>query len=160
MRNSKTKNMLKTMALTGVLLFGFSALSACLPSGSVLSPVVHAQSEDVDKPVLTDTCTAAEKNAGNCKVNVDSAVGCETRKENGCDFMSSFIKPAIVFLSAGVGLVVIIMITIAGITYSSAGGDANKVSSAKKMITNAILALVTYVFLFAILQFLIPGGLI
>ena len=77
-----------------------------------------------------------------------------------CDFMDKFVNPAIKFLSAGVGLIVTIMIIIAGIQYSMAGGDPQKVAAAKSKIANAILALVTYIFFFALLQWLWPGGLV
>lgn len=88
----------------------------------------------------------------------DQAVGC-TDKEK-CDFTTAFINPAIQFLSAGVGVVVIIMIIIAGIQYSSAGGDPQKVAAARQRITNALFALVVYIFFFAIIQWLLPNGIL
>lgn len=64
------------------------------------------------------------------------------------------------FLAAGVGVIVVIMIIVGGIQYSAAGGDPQKVSAAKTKIFNAVLALVTFIFLYAILDWLIPGGLV
>lgn len=69
-----------------------------------------------------------------------------------------YVLMAINVLSAGVGIVVVIMITIGGIQYASAGGDPSKVKAAKTRITNAITALIAYFFLFAFLQWLVPGG--
>lgn len=77
-----------------------------------------------------------------------------------CDFIEKFVNPAIKFLSAGVGIIVTIMIIIAGIQYTSAGSDPQKVSSAKGKVANAIIALVTYIFLFALIQWLWPGGIL
>lgn len=77
-----------------------------------------------------------------------------------CDFITKYINPLIKFVSAGIGLLVTIMIIIAGIQYSAAGADPQKVTAARKKIINALLALVTYIFFFALMQWLWPGGLI
>lgn len=66
---------------------------------------------------------------------------------------------AINFLSAGVGVIVAIMIVVGGIQYASAGGNPQAVQAAKSRIANAVLALVSYFFLFAFMQWLVPGGL-
>jgi len=63
------------------------------------------------------------------------------------------------FLSAGVGVIVTIMIIVGGIQYASAGGNPQAVQAAKKKIANSIIALIAYFFLFAFLQWLVPGGL-
>lgn len=70
-----------------------------------------------------------------------------------------FIKVAVNIMSALVGVVVTAMIVIGGIQYASAGGSPNATSAAKKRIFNAILALIAYLFLFVILEWLLPGGL-
>ena len=62
-------------------------------------------------------------------------------------------------LSAIVGIVIVTMIIIGGIQYSTAGPDPSKVQAARKKISNALLALVLFVFGFSILQWLIPGGI-
>lgn len=72
------------------------------------------------------------------------------------DYLVVFVK----FLSVVVGVVVLIGVIIGGIQYSASNGDPGAVTAAKKRIFNAILALVIYVFIFAILQFLIPGGVV
>lgn len=63
------------------------------------------------------------------------------------------------FLSAGVGIVVVGSIILGGIQYSMAGGSPEAVGKAKQRITNAFIALVAFIFIFAFLQWLIPGGL-
>lgn len=62
-------------------------------------------------------------------------------------------------LSVGVGIVIVIMIIVGGINYSMAGGDPGKVAQAKSRILNAIYALIAYFFLFAFLQWVVPGGI-
>ncbi|HET7827353.1 MAG TPA: hypothetical protein VFK97_00600 [Candidatus Saccharimonadales bacterium] len=63
------------------------------------------------------------------------------------------------FLSAGVGLVVVGSLILGGIQYTMAGGNPDAVGKAKHRITNALLALVVFIFIFAFLQWIIPGGL-
>ncbi len=70
------------------------------------------------------------------------------------------LRDAINFLSALVGVVVIMMIIIGGIQYTTAGSDPKKIAGAKARVYSAILALVVYIFIFAFLQWLVPGGVL
>jgi|GEM_PF-394290 len=83
--------------------------------------------------------------------------GCD--KAGSCDIIHKYVNPAIEVFSAIAGIVVAIAIVYGGILYSMAGGDSGKVSKAKSLIRNAVLSLVAYIFLWAFLQWLIPGGL-
>jgi hypothetical protein len=77
-----------------------------------------------------------------------------------CSLIYDYVDPFIDFLSALVGVAVVASIVIGGIQYSSSAGDPSKASAAKNRIRNAIIALVTFLLLYAILNFLIPGGLV
>jgi len=72
--------------------------------------------------------------------------------------VTKYLVPAIDFLSVGIAVIVTVMIAIGGIQYASAGGDPQKVAQAKKRITNALLALLAFLFLYGFLQFIVPGG--
>jgi hypothetical protein len=52
-----------------------------------------------------------------------------------------------------------ISLIMGGVQYSSSNGDPQKITAAKNRISTTIIALVAYMFLFAFLQFLIPGGI-
>lgn len=69
------------------------------------------------------------------------------------------INAAINLLSGLVGVIVVIMVIIGGIQYMTAGGNPQAVATAKKRITNAILAIVALLFMYSFLQWLIPGGI-
>ena len=69
-----------------------------------------------------------------------------------------YIKPAIEFLSAGVGVVVIIMLIMGAIQYITSDGSPQAVGAAKKKMINAVLALLAFFLLFAFLNFIVPGG--
>lgn len=63
------------------------------------------------------------------------------------------------FLSATVGVVVVAMIVWGGIRYAMAGDNPQVVTDAKNHITNAVIALLVFIFMFAFLQWLVPGGI-
>jgi hypothetical protein len=62
------------------------------------------------------------------------------------------------FLTAGVGIVVVIVIVVGGIQYVMAGDNASAVTAAKERIMNGLLALAVFIFMAAFLQWLVPGG--
>jgi hypothetical protein len=62
------------------------------------------------------------------------------------------------FLSVGVGLVVAASIIMAGIKYSTSEGNPEATMQAKKRIQNSLIALLVYIFAFAIVNYLVPGG--
>lgn len=63
------------------------------------------------------------------------------------------------FMSFGVGIVVVGLIIVGGIQYITSGGVPQRIEAARKRITNAIVALVLFIFMYALLQWLIPGGI-
>lgn len=74
--------------------------------------------------------------------------------------LSKYINPVINLLSAGIGVAIVISLVAAGIQYSGSAGDPGKVSAAKQRIFNALLALAGFIFLYAFLQWVVPGGLL
>ncbi len=62
-------------------------------------------------------------------------------------------------LSGLVGIVIVIMMIIGGIEYSAAGNDPQRVSAARSKISNALLALLVFIFMYAFLQWVVPGGI-
>lgn len=69
------------------------------------------------------------------------------------------LNDIITFLSAVVGIVIIGAMIYGGIRYSMAGDSPQETGAAKQQITNALIALVAFICIFSILQWLIPGGL-
>lgn len=62
------------------------------------------------------------------------------------------------FLSIGVVIVVTGMLIFAGIQYITSKGNSGKIEAAKSRIVTSLIALFLYIFLFAIAQWIIPGG--
>jgi hypothetical protein len=66
---------------------------------------------------------------------------------------------AINILTAGIGVVAIGGIVYASIMYTTAGGNAEQTKKAMGIITNIVIGVLAFALMFALLNFLIPGGL-
>lgn len=62
------------------------------------------------------------------------------------------------FLSAGVGVVLVIAIIWSGIQYSASEGNPEATQAAKGRIQAVFMGLIFYLFSFALVQYLVPGG--
>lgn len=62
-------------------------------------------------------------------------------------------------LTVGVGILAVGAIVYAGFLYATARDDSGQVKKSIEIITNTVIGLLIYVFMFAILNFLIPGGI-
>ena len=93
---------------------------------------------------------------GNDGVPIALGVGC---KGSGNPIFS-YLQGLIPILTAGVGIVVVGAIIYGGIVYASARGDKNQTMEGVKIITNAVIALVMFILMAAILEFLVPGGVV
>jgi len=76
------------------------------------------------------------------------------------DFIDKYINPFILLFSGLVGVFAVISIIMGGIQYAASADDPGAVSKAKQRIFNTIIGLVGYLFLFAFLNYLIPGGIL
>lgn len=75
-------------------------------------------------------------------------------------FIDKYIEPFVTLLTISIGILAAISVVVAGIQYASAADDPGKVSKAKERVWKTVIGLVAYIFLFAFLNYLIPGGLI
>ena len=64
------------------------------------------------------------------------------------------------FLSDGVGIVIIGSIIVAGIQYTTSQGDPNATSAAMGRIRSSLIALLIFLFTYAILNYVVPGTLL
>jgi hypothetical protein len=71
----------------------------------------------------------------------------------------AYARDAMKLVSMAIGGVIVLMIVIAGVQYILALGNPGQITAAKKRLTNAITALVLFGMAYAILNFLIPGGI-
>lgn len=99
----------------------------------------------------TDTCGAGDEAV---KTSID--FGCKGKDNPIYDLLFALIR----FLTVGVGIVLIISTIITGIQYTLSRGDPATVVKAKTRLFNIFMALLLYIFSFALLNYLVPGGLL
>lgn len=71
-----------------------------------------------------------------------------------------YMRDALKLLAGGVGTVIMLVLVWAGIGYITSAGQPENLKAAKKKIENALTALVLFLLTVAIMNFLVPGGLL
>jgi len=111
------------------------------------------------------TCGGPSGNTGPSGTPVTTSSACQNTSTatqlNNCVSQSPLVRDIqkiVNFLSAGIGVVVIGVIILGGIQYSMAGDNSQAVGAAKQRIINGLIALVAFIFMFAFLNWLLPGG--
>ncbi len=87
-----------------------------------------------------------------------SCCGQDSSFDSSCDLVNLYINPAIDVFSGLFGLIAVISLILGGIQYSASAGDPQKAGQAKDRISKTIFAIFAYFFLYAFLQFIVPGG--
>lgn len=106
-------------------------------------------------PSVATVAAQTLKSDPNC--NNSSDIGIQKCVQN--NQITKDLNLIVNFLSAGVGIVIIAVIIIGGIQYSLAGDNSTATGEAKKRIVNGVIALAAFIFSYAFLQWLIPGGI-
>lgn len=145
------KSLSKAVSMLFVLVTAFTSLM-----GLTSTLPVYAES--------TESGCTLSSGSENDKCDPDKKLDCNTEpgveiSTNNCG-IARYLKLFINTLSGLVGLTVIIVLIVGGIQYTTSGGDANAVAKAKKRISNAILALVFFAFMYGFLQWIVPGGVL
>ncbi len=130
---------------------------------TLLALMLGLTTAPVTLPVVSvNVAQAADCPDGTIKVGVPIEKGKECIENNAASggAIAVYLRMVLKFLSGGIGLVIVLMMVIAGIQYITSTGDPARVKAAKDRIVNAITALVLFVMAFAILSFIIPGGIL
>jgi hypothetical protein len=107
------------------------------------SPVSSAVQTSIDFGCYGDACGTANPTAY-----------CSGTHSPLIDLLFAIIR----FLSKGVGIVVIGSIIVGGIQYIGSRGEPNATSMAINRIRSSVIALIIFIFAFAILNYIIPAG--
>ena len=125
---------------------------------------VYAQEDDSESTLLNST--ECEENEVYVSIALENSSGSSPNcipadqddiKDNP---IIVYLRAIVQFLAVGVGLVITVAIVIAGIQYSASRENPQAIQAATQRLTNAIIALITFIFMAAILNFLVPGGLV
>lgn len=139
MKNIKTK--LSSYLLSAVMVFAAGAFFAALPQSALAAEQCGSKQ--------------VHNNAPDTTAEVAVGVGCSGSGNPIYDYA----RGVMAFLALGVGIVVVGALIFGGIAYASASGDKGQVEKAKEIIMNAIIGLLLFIGMAAILNFVIPGGL-
>lgn len=90
-------------------------------------------------------------------VSVGFDVGCDPKDNNP---IHAYLAAVIKWLSGLIAAAAAIMIVVSGIQYITSSGNPDATKAAKSRLTNAILGIILFIFMFAILNWLIPGGVL
>jgi len=71
-----------------------------------------------------------------------------------------YLRNILIFMAGGIGLAVVGGIVWGAYMYITARGNASQTQQGQNIIINAVVGLLLFIFMYAILQFLIPGGII
>ncbi len=86
------------------------------------------------------------------KTSID--LGCSNQGNPIMDLIFAIIR----LLSAGVGIAVVASVVVAGIQFSAARSDPQAVAGAITRLRSTIIALIIFIFAYAILNYVVPGG--
>ena len=98
-----------------------------------------------------DASSAGAETCGD--VDVSIGVGCSGTGNPIYDYLRAIIK----WLGGLIGLAVVVTLIVSGIQYASSAGNPQNIAKAKERVVNSVIGLVLYLFLAAILQYVIPG---
>lgn len=88
----------------------------------------------------------------------------QTSINYGCsgtgDGITQIALVAVNFLAIGVGIAVVGGIVWGALRYTTANGNAAQAQQAISIIVNAVIGLLLFIFMYAIINFLVPGGLL
>lgn len=76
---------------------------------------------------------------------------------NNSNPIYAYLQGIIVFMGGLIGLFVVISLVVAGIQYASSGGEPANIAKAKERIFNAVIGLLLYIMLAAIIRYIVPG---
>jgi hypothetical protein len=135
----------KILLLSTLLLVSFLWVAGSQPVLAVSTQDTGGGSGNTCQTGSTDPalCSSPCKDAGHCNLT--------TKYLN--PFINKFLAP-LAILSVVVGIVW------GAVEYTTSGGDAQRVANAKGKIQKALIGLVSFIFLYAFLNWLLPGGLL
>lgn len=121
---------------------------------SITAPLSASAADGECTSTSTDCCGGVETSIITCT---------QTSPDNNTDITQNGVWGLLILtiniLTAGIGIAAVGGIVYGSILYASAGGAADQVKKARGIITNVVIGIIAYALMYAVLNFLIPGGL-
>jgi hypothetical protein len=124
---------IRKMKIVAIALVVASSFSVLLPATALAAPHACGGTKDKYTPSIE--------------------LGCTGKGEPIMDLLFAFVR----FLSYGAGLIIVGSLTYAGIQYTGSRGDPNATALAVKRLQANVVALLLFVFAFAIINYVVPG---
>lgn len=102
----------------------------------------------------TTTARLTKKNCDDISTNV---LPCSN---SGGNPVIGLLIQIVNFMAVGVGIAVVGGIIWGAMHYATSNGDTNKIKQGKTIIVNSIIGLVLFIFMYTIVNFLVPGGIL
>lgn len=109
--------------------------------------------EDESGDIGDSPSYATQENCGDIETSV---IKCD---DTGGNSVVSAVLQLVNFLAVGVGIAVVGGIVWGGMLYASSNGDSSKAKQGITTIVNAVLGLLLFIFMYALINFIVPGGL-
>lgn len=168
----KSKILAKITSKFSKLLMAFVAAFILFGSAApaLADPGALGQAESSSAASTSGSGVCHPEANGGQPLTADQLSSCEACNKAGqsidattktCLKQNVIVKDLNLIVNVLAGLVSIVsigVIILGGIQYSTAGGNPQALTNARKRILNGLLALAAFIFIWAFLQWLIPGG--
>lgn len=152
MSRANTKNIFSLKRALSFAIFISCMVSCALPASASALPRNTFFA-------ATSTNLSADQNDSSCPSNQVITANSGNSGHGASCILKHIVAPITAALIALFGVVLVISIIVAGIQYSSSAGDPSKIADARKRIVNAVIAVLFFMFIYAIVNWIIPGGL-
>ncbi|MEO5950681.1 MAG: hypothetical protein ABIQ04_04490 [Candidatus Saccharimonadales bacterium] len=101
---------------------------------------------------------AAQSTCGQAKTAI---ISCDQKDSGGYKHSGvwGLLLTAINIMTAGIGILAVGAIAYGAVLYTTAGGSSEQTKKAITIITNTVIGLVCFLLMWAILNYLVPGGI-
>ena len=151
MKKIFTSSLVICLAIIGATLF-------------VVPPVAYAEKncpvKDAKGVVIRTApyCCGTDSKGQPLETSID--FDCDKGAGGGANTVTSLLLTIINFLAVGVGIAVVGGIVFGALRYTSADGNAAQAQQGITFIVNSVLGLILFIFMYAIINYLVPGGLL
>lgn len=133
--------------------YAFNGPSPGLQIGGVAGEWAQVSCKDLTT-LITSSAMSNFCGGPSDRVYTSIDLGCQGKGNAILDMLFAIVR----LLSDGVGVVVIASVVVGGIQYTTSAGDPNAAAKAVGRIRAALLALVIFIFAYAILNYVLPGA--
>ena len=121
----------------------------CVPGDAHFDTCIQQQEKDRCDPEKETCC-------GDVKTSILKGDFCDEKGEGGVIF--GLLKWVLRIMTAGVGIAAVGGVAWGALLYTTAENKPEKTKKAIGVITNVVIGIAAYAFMYALLNFIIPGG--